>query len=307
MQLKLIRKWGQLADYYVLAFDDDQTLYGFIGATPSAILDAEIPEDHKVILRQSYRLPRAIHQFADVLIHRVSRRQEKGHLHRPFDGAVHRLSGTYKSPEYGILPSAAKHLRAGKTIMFLTSCGYVLEPLIQVLRKSGIAFHNPYRKSDGFWNPLRLGKKTAARRMLALLVAHPGYGVAQRGWTFGDLQLWTEWLSPAGIMQLTANDFILAADKREVVRTQELAADLFAVNFLVSQAKLDKFVARVHPLYSKLKISAFANSNEVHPGIVVGQLQHRKKIAYADSRDLLVKVRNIIIACALTDGWGSTV
>jgi HTH-type transcriptional regulator / antitoxin HigA len=87
----------------------------------------------------------------------------------------------------------------------------------------------------------------------------------------------------------------------------EKAADLFAVNFLVSQAKLDRFIARVHPLYSKLKISAFANSNEVHPGIVVGQLQHRKKIAYAHSRDLLVKVRNIVISCTLTDGWGSTV
>jgi HTH-type transcriptional regulator/antitoxin HigA len=87
----------------------------------------------------------------------------------------------------------------------------------------------------------------------------------------------------------------------------EKAADLFAVNFLVSQAKLDRFIARVHPLYSKLKISAFATSNEVHAGIVVGQLQHRKKIAYAHSRDLLVKVRNIIISSALTDGWGSSV
>jgi HTH-type transcriptional regulator/antitoxin HigA len=87
----------------------------------------------------------------------------------------------------------------------------------------------------------------------------------------------------------------------------EKAADLFAVDFLVNQAKLDRFVARVHPLYSKLKISAFANSNDVHPGIVVGQLQHRKRIAYAHSRDLLVKVRNIIISCTLTDGWGSTV
>jgi HTH-type transcriptional regulator/antitoxin HigA len=87
----------------------------------------------------------------------------------------------------------------------------------------------------------------------------------------------------------------------------EKAADLFAANFLVNQAKLDRFVARVHPLYSKVKISAFANSHEVHPGIVVGQLQHRRKIAYAHSRDLLVKVRNIIISSTLTDGWGSTV
>jgi HTH-type transcriptional regulator/antitoxin HigA len=87
----------------------------------------------------------------------------------------------------------------------------------------------------------------------------------------------------------------------------EREADLFAVNFLVDQTKLDSFVARVHPLYSKLKISAFANKLGVHPGVVVGQLQHRKKIAYAHSRDLLVKVKNIIISAALTDGWGSTV
>ena len=87
----------------------------------------------------------------------------------------------------------------------------------------------------------------------------------------------------------------------------EKEADLFAVNYLVSQARLEEFIARVHPLYSKLKITAFANSNEVHPGIVVGQLQYRKKIAYAHSRDLLFKVRSIVISSALTDGWGSTV
>ncbi len=87
----------------------------------------------------------------------------------------------------------------------------------------------------------------------------------------------------------------------------EKQADHFAVNFLVDQGKLDGFIARVHPLYSKLKISAFANKVGVHPGVVVGQLQFRKRIAYAHSRDLLVKVRNIIIAAALTDGWGSTV
>jgi len=87
----------------------------------------------------------------------------------------------------------------------------------------------------------------------------------------------------------------------------ERQADRFAVNFLVDQAKLDNFVARVHPLYSKLKIGAFANKIGVHPGIVVGQLQHRKRITYAHSRDLLVKVRTIVIAAALTDGWGSTV
>jgi HTH-type transcriptional regulator/antitoxin HigA len=45
----------------------------------------------------------------------------------------------------------------------------------------------------------------------------------------------------------------------------------------------------------------------VHPGIVVGQLQHRGKIHYSQSRDLLVSVKKLIAAVTLTDGWGDTV
>ncbi len=37
----------------------------------------------------------------------------------------------------------------------------MLKPLVQVLRKNGIPFHNPYRKSNGWWNPLRIGKRAS--------------------------------------------------------------------------------------------------------------------------------------------------
>jgi superfamily I DNA/RNA helicase len=94
----------------VLAFDDDQMIYSFMGASPEAILDADIPDGHKVILRQSHRIPQAVHQVANLLISRVSRRQEKIHHPRPAAGEVHRISGTYKAPEYAILSSAVKHL-----------------------------------------------------------------------------------------------------------------------------------------------------------------------------------------------------
>jgi HTH-type transcriptional regulator/antitoxin HigA len=87
----------------------------------------------------------------------------------------------------------------------------------------------------------------------------------------------------------------------------EKRADLFAATFLVDQAKLDNFIARVHPLYSKAKIAAFANKLHVHPGIVVGQLQHRGKIAYAHSREYLVKIKDLVVSSALTDGWGDAV
>jgi HTH-type transcriptional regulator/antitoxin HigA len=87
----------------------------------------------------------------------------------------------------------------------------------------------------------------------------------------------------------------------------EKAADLFAVDFLVDQAQLHSFIARVHPLYSHMKILAFSDRIAVHPGIVVGQLQFRKKLNYAHSRKMLVKVKNILTASALTDGWGHIV
>jgi superfamily I DNA/RNA helicase len=223
MQLRLIRKWGQRASYSVLAFDDDQTMFSFIGATPEAILDADIPDDHKIILRQSYRVPRTVHRLTSDLIHRVSRRQEKIHFPRPATGAVYRLSGTYKSPEYCVISSAIRHLERGNTIMFLTSCSYMLRPIIQVLRKYAIPFHNPYRKANGFWNPLRLGPRSMSRRILSLLVAHPRYGEGQRQWTQRDVALWAECLRDQGVLRPGAQALLRSADENEAVTVEQLA------------------------------------------------------------------------------------
>ncbi|MGE5648274.1 MAG: UvrD-helicase domain-containing protein [Acidobacteriota bacterium] len=202
MQLTLIRKWGERASYFIVAADDDQTIYSFTGATPEAVLDPDIPADHKIILKQSYRVPRAIHGPAMRLIKQVTRRQEKDYLPRPEDGECIRLStGTYKSPEYFILKSALRHLEHGQSVMFLAACGYMLQPLVAVLRKNAIPFHNPYRKSNGFWNPLRIGRGSTPSRILALLVAHPGFGDGRRDWTMGDLGLWAEWLTSEGVLK----------------------------------------------------------------------------------------------------------
>lgn len=85
----------------------------------------------------------------------------------------------------------------------------------------------------------------------------------------------------------------------------ERAANDAAADFLVPQAKLDNFIARVRPLYSEAKVVNFAKVNRVHPGIVVGQLQNRGEIPYANFRRYLVKVRHLLASSALTDGWGS--
>jgi DNA helicase-2/ATP-dependent DNA helicase PcrA len=121
MQLSLVRKWGERADYFILAGDDDQTIYTFTGATPEAFLDPDIPPDHKIVLKQSYRVPRAVHRFAEELIGRVSRRQPKEYLPRPEEGEFDRFSRDgYLHTDYAILKTANEHLERGQTVMFLT-------------------------------------------------------------------------------------------------------------------------------------------------------------------------------------------
>lgn len=83
----------------------------------------------------------------------------------------------------------------------------------------------------------------------------------------------------------------------------ERAADEFSVNLLIPNSELEDFINRVKPLYSRKRIIGFANRIGVHPGIVVGQLQHRKEIGYWHSRPCLTKVRDLLADSAMTNGW----
>ena len=87
----------------------------------------------------------------------------------------------------------------------------------------------------------------------------------------------------------------------------EKRADEFAVTFSISKIELDGFIARVRPLFSKTRIQGLAAKLGIHPGLVVGQLQHRRLIPYSHSREMLAKVRHILTEAALTDGFGNIV
>ena len=84
----------------------------------------------------------------------------------------------------------------------------------------------------------------------------------------------------------------------------EERADYEAADMLIPTELLDSFITRIKPLYSKRRIIQFANRVQIHPGIVTGQLQHRKELSWGQYRDLLVKVRGLITKSTLTDGWG---
>ena len=133
-----------------MAGDDDQTIYSFTGAQPEAILHPDIPDDHKIILKQSYRVPRAVHALAENTIRQVTVRQEKVYLPRPEDGRVSKLASRQlqfrrvRDPEErrGAHRAGPEHHVSGALLLHA-------EAAHPGLRKSGIPFHNPYRNRMG--------------------------------------------------------------------------------------------------------------------------------------------------------------
>lgn len=85
---------------------------------------------------------------------------------------------------------------------------------------------------------------------------------------------------------------------------QENRANREASELLVPQARLEGFIAQWAPYYSHARINNLATQLQIHPGIIVGQLHHRKEIGYSKLRDLTVKVRDLVTVTAFTDGWG---
>jgi HTH-type transcriptional regulator / antitoxin HigA len=87
----------------------------------------------------------------------------------------------------------------------------------------------------------------------------------------------------------------------------EKRANWNAANLLVSKHELDEFIKACTPRYSEARINNLATRLQIHPGIIVGQLQHRGELSYAAHRKLLTNVRDLVTEFAFTDGWGQPV
>ncbi|MGF7191903.1 HTH-type transcriptional regulator/antitoxin HigA [Robbsia andropogonis] len=84
----------------------------------------------------------------------------------------------------------------------------------------------------------------------------------------------------------------------------ERIANAAAADFCVPKKELENFIARVQPYFSEQKVLLFANRINVHPGLVVGQLQ-RKLDRHDFLRKHQVKIRSLLVPSADVDGWGS--
>jgi HTH-type transcriptional regulator/antitoxin HigA len=93
------------------------------------------------------------------------------------------------------------------------------------------------------------------------------------------------------------------ASDDESVPQEERIANAAAAEFCVPRQKMDSFYTRKNPYFSERDVIGFASLMNVHPAIVVGQLQRRMK-RYDYLRKYQVPVRRYVVTETVTDGWG---
>ena len=269
LQWQLVTLWAESVDRYVVVGDPAQCLYAFTGATPAELLRPLPPERQRLLgTTRTYRMPRAVHQYAERWLRGHSAPMCKGREYQPrdADGRVDHMGSTWKSGvglpgPWEIFDAITANAAKGETSMVLASCAYMLNPLLSELRDRGVPFHNPYRKSQGAWNPLgqaRRGETSILDRVNAFTrPAYSYWGEDARMWTWGDIARWASILQAKGEASvfsargvramLTAN----AGDPskaRQTVRMRDELEPLFTPEALAGIYNIDLNWYRLHVL-----------------------------------------------------------
>lgn len=204
LEMTLARMWGSECEQLVVVGDPQQNLYEWRGSEPEAFFAAEAASER--VLDQSYRVPEAVHAYALSWISQLSGYREFAYKPVAKPGEV-RLLQTHRWQQAGGLHVEIDvDLQAGRTVMILASCGYMLKPLIHSLREAGVPFHNPYRVTQGAWNPLRGTERLAA----FLRPDKDTWGDAQRMWSWEDVKAWIEPLASRGLLTRGAKTLVEA-------------------------------------------------------------------------------------------------
>ena len=238
LQFALLRKWGAQVETFILVGDEDQSIYVWNGASPEDMLDPPLPDENVLVLRHSYRLPRTIHSLADKWIRRVKRRQPKDYAPRDAEGVV-RVIGEEQGAAHWKAPSKIIELLEGEgTAMALTTCSYMLAPLLSELRSRGIPFHNPYRRRRGDWNPL--AGRIARDALIAFLRPDPRqFGSGARRWMWGDLASWVPLIRAKGNLRRGAKKIVSERGQDYAVAEVSSLLEIFEEGALQSALDLD--------------------------------------------------------------------
>lgn len=158
LELKLVRKWAQHCEKFIMVGDPDQCLFEWRGSSPLNFENPKVPEENYKYLTQSFRVPSEVRSVAMDWLRHVADRRVVEYKPRtdngiPVNGFCKRSPLSYKETDE-LLFHAKRYTDDGKSVMFLASASYMLRPLVKKMRERGLPFHNPYNRKRSDWNPL---------------------------------------------------------------------------------------------------------------------------------------------------------
>jgi HTH-type transcriptional regulator/antitoxin HigA len=106
----------------------------------------------------------------------------------------------------------------------------------------------------------------------------------------------------ATVMLDTELEEKIAASTTNIPKEENIANQA-AADFCVPKKSMDSFIARKSPLFTERDVIGFSRTLNLHPGLIVGQLQHHTG-RYELFRKYLVKIKDIVAPNAIVDGWG---
>ena len=173
IQWKIVDRLVKRAKKAYIAGDDDQAIFAWAGADVRALLT--YPGD-QIVLNQSYRIPKIVHDYSTKIIERVKYRVPKVWNSRPEDGELH-FYQRYTDVQL-----------VDGTWLILAPTNYLLTGVHEYLKSMGILFERNGIRSIGeqtveavyAWEDLRKGK-TIGNKEIKSLYAYLGSESIQRG------------------------------------------------------------------------------------------------------------------------------
>jgi DNA helicase-2/ATP-dependent DNA helicase PcrA len=289
LEVALLKKWGSAAGALMCAGDPWQSLYIWRGADPASIFDSKDISDHKIVLRQSWRLSRAVHGLATSWIRGLSDYSQIEYKPRDEDGYVESTPASWTRPEIAIR-KAEELVASGKSVMFATTCSYMLPPIVRVLRDRGLPFANPWRTKRGDWNPLgaRRGKSTKDR-ILDFLRPDPAT------WSGADThRLWTR-AEVASWIELLKTDKVL-------IRGTKRYLDLMDEDHLAQEATLSDLEDWIQADHLQPLLDAVFGAENGKPGQLISWLESRLDGAALRKAEYPLTVARMRYGATLRDG-----
>ncbi len=251
LQMALLRSWARHMQYLMVTGDADQSIFEWAGANPRDFFETPVPPERRKILAESHRVPRAVHAVACAWRQRMTQREEGEYYPRDAEGEVRHIPASFRAPER-MVEAIRPYVDEGKTVMILTSCSYMLQPILAALREAGLPFANTFRPRRSDWNPLEASNGlSAAQRLAVFLRGDPRlYGDEARMWTKQEIYQWGKVLRAEGVFvrgQRTLLDnwkdsnVPATLDDLYTMFTPEVADDL------LFSADLDWYVSRLAP------------------------------------------------------------